>query len=45
MQTDKFYVNVSNLHTKEELAEINEKMIIKIPLIIVEVGIWSPIVW
>ena len=35
-----FYVNVADLHSNEELLEINQ-----IPIIVIEVGLWSPVTW
>lgn len=40
MQNKEYYVNVADLHTNEELIEINE-----IPIISIEVGLWSLITW
>jgi hypothetical protein len=37
---EEFYVNVKELHSNEELLEIND-----IKIISIEVGLWSPITW
>ena len=35
-----FYVNVADLHTNDDLLELN-----MIPIISIEVGIWSLVTW
>lgn len=39
-EENNFYVNVADLHTNDELLELN-----RIQIISIEVGIWSLVTW